>query len=94
MAYITGTVYFLSLRACLLASIPSVNLEAVDECSLKESFIHMELRTFPQVRAIIGLKVFLYPQVAPQAVHKQGPLIHNLSTAVHVCGLGGQRKGY
>jgi hypothetical protein len=94
MVYITTAVYSPSLRPLVLASIPSVNLKAVDECSSKESLIHMAFGTFLQVRGRFGVKVFLYPQVVTQAVHKQGPLIHNLSTAVHVCGLGGQGNGY
>lgn len=54
----------------------------------------MAFGTFPQVRGLLMLKVFLFPQVATQAVHKQDPLIHNLSTGVHVCGLGGRWQGY
>jgi hypothetical protein len=69
-------------------------MQAVDEAWCNFFFIHKENDVFPQVSRMLGSKVFFYPQPFPQAVHKQGPLVHKLSTGVRgsrvgACPIGG-----
>jgi hypothetical protein len=53
----------------------------------------MPATVFPQVRTGFTVKLFSYPQLGPQAVHKEEQLMHSLSTALGIYGLGGSRKG-
>lgn len=79
---ITTGPYYSRQRPRRLPAFPTPNLQAVDEASAKEVLVHMLFRTFPQVRALLGLKLFLYPQLGPQTVHKQEQVMHRLSTGV------------
>jgi hypothetical protein len=70
----------------------------VDEIPGKKYLLHMLVATFPQVRAVLGMKKTLYPQASPQAVHKLCPVLHRLSTTAPNCWLcgwtgGGYRSG-
>ena len=64
-------------------------LQAVDERFEKESLVHTRERVFPQVKGLNGGKVFLFPQVNAQTVHKLCHVVHRLSTGRNGSGLGG-----
>jgi hypothetical protein len=61
--------------------------QAVDEIPHKKYFLHMLGGTFSQVRAHVNDKVFLFPQLSQQAVHKLCQLLHRLSTPLPACWL-------
>ena len=53
---------------------------AVDDLWAKLSLVHSLCGAFPQVRALMPLKEFLYPQRNAQSVHNVGAVFHKLST--------------
>jgi hypothetical protein len=71
----------------------SGGLQAVDEGLVKEYLVHTPVCVFSQVRAMMSVKLFLFPQVRPQAVHKLCRLVHRLSTPVDGSRLCGWGKG-
>ncbi|MDI2033701.1 hypothetical protein PJL15_00801 [Paenarthrobacter nitroguajacolicus] len=59
------------------------SLVAVDDFPPKLSLVHTLWQTFSQVRALIPVKEFLYPQSNAQSVHNVGMVFHSLSTGAH-----------
>jgi len=71
----------------LPAGIPNGRLGLWMNFGPENIFVHRKIFTFPQFRGHICLKEDFYPQLRPQAVHKQQYLVHTLSTEVRNCGL-------
>lgn len=63
-------------------------MQPVDEALDKKLFIHTVSLTFMQVRGLDARKDFLFPQLPPQAVHKEEQVVHRLSTGVDKAPLG------
>ncbi len=63
-------------------------MQAVDEALDKKLFVHTVNLTFAQVRGLRPRKDFLFPQLPPQAVHKEEQVVHRLSTGVDKAPLG------
>ena len=63
-------------------------MQPVDEAFDKKLFIHTFHLAFAQVRALEPSKDFLFPQLPPQAVHKEEQVVHRLSTGVDKAPLG------
>ena len=66
---------------------------AVDEIPQKKYLLHMPCEEFSQVRAITRVKLFSFPQLSTQAVHKLCRLVHRLSTGSPGGGLCGGAGG-
>jgi len=67
---------------------PEAKVQPVDEALDKKLFIHTVRLTFMQVRGLRTGKDFLFPQLPPQAVHKEEQVVHRLSTGVDKAPLG------
>lgn len=65
----------------------------MDEGWGEKDFVHTDYGTFSQVRGASKVKDFSYPQLHPQAVHKQDGLMHSLSTGGGEGGLGALMRG-
>ena len=63
-------------------------MQPVDEAFDKKLFIHTFRSAFAQFRALWPSKDFLFPQLPPQAVHKEEQVVHRLSTGVDKAPLG------
>ncbi len=73
--------------------IPSPGSRAVDEKFPKKFHVHKQKLVFSQVKSLFSGEETFYPQLYPQAVHKQHAVVNRLSTGARRPRVGPGRMG-